>query len=134
MSHPEGPDGRCGTAHPIGEVDVRVEKVEAERDRWKAAWQDLWERTDDEAEKRAEARVQSTYKWYAARLERLKEWARAGLSKEMREQFFCILANDHLLWDPPPSYAQILQREKIRADLAEEKLARIGAEKEDDDA
>ena len=44
-----------------------------------------------------EKRLKHTEEWYACRLKTLKEWARKNNHKE----FFDILANGHLLYDPP---------------------------------
>ncbi|HUU21497.1 MAG TPA: hypothetical protein VM389_03090 [Phycisphaerae bacterium] len=112
----------------------RAAKAEAERDRWKHAWEDLWKRCDDEAGRRSEDRVRSTQEWYAVRHERLAQWAREDLPDELRTQFFNIYANGTREPAEAPTYMQMLQQAKWRAERAEKELARVRAERGADDA
>lgn len=71
-----------------------------------------------------------TQQWYAVRWERLKDWARNEIPADLREQFFCIVANATKSVLEPPTYGLQLNMMRHRAELAEERAAQSEQEQE----
>jgi len=67
-----------------------------------------------------------THEWYAARLERLMGWFRTtGKELPIAEEFWNIIANSQSGVNDPPTYSQIIEQYKYRAEKAEARIAEL---------
>lgn len=81
---------------------------------------------EDQRDKAIERR-DSTHAWYAVRNERLHDWARKEIPDELSKQYFSIAANGTRNVAEPPTYGQILNTVKYRAEKAEQEKAKLVA-------
>ena len=79
-----------------------------------------------EEAKKAVDRKESSERWYAARFETLREWAK-DLPEEKKRQYFNIVANGMADIHDPPTYARLMEIYRYKAETLERMIRNIAA-------